>query len=290
MLRTELKESLGFKKRYAQSSVLGTHHYLSKIEPDFKKDQNFMAKRPLRKFKADLHIHSCLSPCGDWDMSPRRIVQQSLEVGLDLIAICDHNTVENAGAAIREGRKNGLPVLPGMEVCSREEVHMLAIFGELSQALSMQSYVYAHLPGENKPEIFGCQVVANEHDEVLGENPRLLIGATQLGLHDIVANTHRLGGLSICCHVDRPAYGIINQLGFIPVDLEPDGVEISRHVKLAEAHKSVSGIERFACVTGSDAHFIEDIGKVWTNFRMAAPTIEEIRKSLSKQDGREILV
>ena len=148
----------------------------------------------LKNYKVDLHIHSCLSPCGDWDMSPRRIVQQSLEVGLDLIAICDHNTVENAGAAVREGRKKGLPVLPGMEVCSREEVHMLAIFGELSQALSMQSYVYAHLPGENKPGIFGCQVVANEDDEVLGENPRLLIGATRLGLHDIASKTHLLGG------------------------------------------------------------------------------------------------
>jgi hypothetical protein len=154
----------------------------------------------------------------------------------------------------------------------------------------MQSFVYAHLPGENKPEIFGCQVVANEDDEVLGENPRLLIGATRLGLHDIVAKTHLLGGLSICCHVDRPAYGIINQLGFIPADLEPDGVEISSHVKLAEAEKLVSGIGSFACVTSSDAHFIEDIGKVWTVFRMAAPTIEEIRKSFLKQDGRGILI
>ena len=177
-----------------------------------------MAKRPLREYKADMHIHSCLSPCGDWDMSPRRIIQKSLEVGLDLIAICDHNTAENAAAAMREGRKKGIHVLPGMEVCSREEVHILALFGELSQALKMQSYVYSNLPGENKPKVFGCQVVANENDEVLGENPRLLIGATRLGLHDIVVKTHLLGGLSFCCHVDRPAYGILNQLGFIPAD------------------------------------------------------------------------
>ena len=247
-------------------------------------------KKMLKKFRADLHIHSCLSPCGDWDMSPRRIIQRSLEVGLDLIAICDHNTVENAGPAVREGRKKGLHVLPGMEVCSREEVHMLALFDELSQALDMQSYVYAHLPGENKPEIFGCQVVANENDEVLGENPRLLIGATRLGVHDIAAKTRLLGGLCFCCHVDRPAYGIINQLGFIPADLVLDGVEISRHVKLAEAHKIVSGIENFSCITSSDAHFIEDIGKVWTVFQMAAPTIDEIRKSLLQQEGRRILV
>ena len=152
-----------------------------------------MATPPLKKFKADLHIHSCLSPCGDWDMSPRRIIQKSLEGGLDLIAICDHNTVENAGVAMREGEKQGVPVLPGMEVCSKEEVHILAIFQDLDPARKMQSYVYANLPGENKPEVFGCQVIANENDEVLGENPRLLIGATRLGLYDIVKKTHRIG-------------------------------------------------------------------------------------------------
>lgn len=244
----------------------------------------------LKQFKADLHIHSCLSPCGDWDMGPSRIVQQSLDVGLDLIAICDHNTVENAEVAMREGQKLGVHVLPGMEVCSKEEVHILALFEEIDSARNMQSYVYANLPGANKPEVFGCQVVANENDEVLGENPRLLIGATQLGLHDIVDKTHALGGLSLSCHVDRPAYGIINQLGFIPADLPLDGVEVSRHVKLANARRSIAGIENFSCITNSDAHFLEDIGQVHTVFQMAEPTIAEIRKSLLQQEGRRILV
>jgi PHP family Zn ribbon phosphoesterase len=223
-------------------------------------------------------------------MSPKRIIQKSLQVGLDLIAICDHNTVENAGVVIREGDKQGLQVLPGMEVCSKEEVHILALFDDLDQALKMQATVYANLPGENKPDVFGCQVVANENDEVLGENPRLLIGATRLGLHDIVEQTHELGGLSICCHVDRPAYGIINQLGFIPADLALDGVEVSRRVKLADAHQTVTGIENFSCITSSDAHFLNDIGSVWTNFQMAEPTLAEIRKSLLQQEERRILV
>jgi PHP family Zn ribbon phosphoesterase len=109
-------------------------------------------------------------------------------------------------------------------------------------------------------------------------------------LHDIVKKTHELGGLSLGCHVDRPAYGIINQLGFIPADLALDGVEVSRHVKLADAHKIVAGIEKFSCITTSDAHFLEDIGKVWTIFQMAAPTIAEIRKSLLQQGGRRILI
>jgi len=249
-----------------------------------------MDKPLLRHFKADLHIHSCLSPCGDWDMSPRGIIQKSRQVGLDLIAICDHNSVENAGVAMREGARQGVRVLPGMEVCSKEEVHILALFEELDPALKMQAYVYANLPGENRPDVFGSQVVANENDEVLGENPRLLIGASRLGLHDIVEKTHELGGLSLGCHVDRPAYGIINQLGFIPADLALDGVEVSRRVKLADAHKTVAGIEKFSCITSSDAHFLEDIGKVWTLFQMAEPTVAEIQKSLLQQGGRRILI
>ena len=244
----------------------------------------------LKNFKADLHIHSCLSPCGDWSMSPKRIVQKSSEVGLDLIAVCDHNTVENAGVSIHEGLKHGVQVLPGMEICSKEEVHVLALFDELEQALEMQAYIYSNLPGENNPDLFGFQVVANENDEVLGENPRLLIGATRLGLHQIVEKTHMLKGLSVCCHVDRPAFGVINQLGFIPADLTLDGVEVSFRVKLENAHKTVPGIGNLSCITSSDAHFLNDIGKARTVFRMAAPTVEEIRLALLKKDGRRILV
>src|SRR5210317_1516782 len=153
-------------------------------------------QRVLKKFKADLHIHSCLSPCSDWAMSPKKIIQQSLDVGLDLIGLCDHNSAENAAATMREGQRQGMQVLPGMEICSKEEVHILALFDELESALEMQAYVYANLPGENNTEVFGFQVIANEQDEVIGENPRLLIGATRLGLHDIVDKTHVLGGIN----------------------------------------------------------------------------------------------
>ncbi len=244
----------------------------------------------LRKFKTDLHIHSCLSPCSDWAMSPKKIIQKSLEVGLDLIALCDHNSAENAGATMREGNKQGLLVLPGLEICSKEEVHILALFDELDRALEMQAYVYANLPGKNNTDVFGFQVVANEEDEVIGENPRLLIGATRLGLHDIVDQTHVLGGINIACHVDRPAYGIINQLGFIPEDLNLDGLEVSYRIKLAQAAQTIPGIGNFSCVTASDAHYLNDIGRAWTVFQLAEPTLAEICLALARQDGRRILV
>ncbi len=244
----------------------------------------------LREFKADLHIHTCLSPCGDWEMSPRDVVRRSRAAGLDLIAVCDHNTSENAGAAMREGRRAGVAVLPGMEVCSREEVHILALFDALDQALAMQAFVYAGLPGENQPELFGYQVVANEDNEVLGENPRLLIGATTHSLEEIVHCTHALGGLSISCHVDRPANGIINQLGFIPPDLGLDGVEVSYRIPLAQARERCPMIGTLPCVTSSDAHFLKDIGRAATVLRMAAPTLCEIGRALRAEMGRGVMV
>jgi hypothetical protein len=164
-------------------------------------------------------------------MSPKKIVQKSLEKHLDLIAICDHNTAENAAATLREGTRQGIGVLPGMEICSREEVHLVALFNNIEDTLKMQEYVYAHLPGKNQPEVFGHQVVADEHDQVLGENPRLLIGATQLSLLDIVEKAHHLGGICISAHVDRPSYSLIGQLGFIPEDLLFGCTFFTRHWK-----------------------------------------------------------
>lgn len=242
----------------------------------------------LKNFKADLHIHSCLSPCSDWDMSPKKIVQKSLEMRLDLIAICDHNTAENLSATLREGKRQGIAVLPGMEICSREEVHLVTLFKKIEDSLKMQEYVYAHLPGKNQPEVFGHQVIADEHDQVLGENPRLLIGATQLSLVEIVKKVHQLAGICISSHVDRPSYSLIGQLGFIPPDLHLDAVEVSYRVPLDRALTQVPGIKGYPCVTSSDAHFLHDIGKVWTEFVLAAPTVEEIRMALTGTDGRTI--
>ena len=243
----------------------------------------------LKKFRADLHIHSCLSPCSDWDMSPKKIVAKSLEQLLDLIAICDHNTAENAAVTLREGARQGITVLPGLEVCSKEEVHLVTLFKKIDDTLKMQEYVYAHLPGENKPEVFGHQVVADEHDHVLGENARLLIGATQLSILEIVKKVHHLEGICISSHVDRPSYSLIGQLGFIPEDLHLDAVEVSYRVPLDRALTEIAGINDYPCVTSSDAHFLHDIGKVWTEFVLAAPTFEEIRMAFEGIDGRRIL-
>ena len=243
----------------------------------------------LEDYRTDLHIHSCLSPCGDWDMSPRKIVQQSISRGLDIVAICDHNSVENVAAAMEEGQHRGLTVLPGMEICSREEVHILAIFEMVADAESMQTLVYENLPGENQPEIFGHQVVADCEDDVVCENQRLLIGATGLGLHELVKQTHARGGLSITSHIDRPAFSIIGQLGFIPPDLDIDAVEISVHADRSAVQEQLAVMGNHALISSSDAHYLEDIGRASTVMRLAEPTLAEIRLALRAENGRKII-
>ena len=222
-------------------------------------------------------------------MSPRKVVEKSLEQQLDLIAICDHNTAENVAATMREGDRQGIAVLPGMEICSREEVHLVTLFEKIEDVMKMQAFIYKHLSGKNKPEVFGHQVVADEHDQVLGENPRLLIGATGLSVLDIVQKVHHLGGICISSHVDRPSYSLIGQLGFIPENLHLDAVEVSYRVSLEKARNHVPGIGHYPCVTSSDAHFLNDIGKVWTEFLLATPSLDELILALAGKDGRRIV-
>lgn len=240
----------------------------------------------MRRFRADLHIHSCLSPCGDLDMSPRGIVRQSLDVELEVIAVCDHNSAENVGAVMRAAAGSGLKVLAGMEVHSREEVHTLAIFDTEEQAMAMQAVVYEHLRGTNRPDIFGDQVVANERDEVEGFNDRLLIGATTLRLEEIVALVHHLGGLSVASHVDRPSYSVTSQLGFVPADLGVDALEYAGEEIWDVPREDGS---RFPAVRFSDAHFPAQIGQRFTVFLMESASVEEIRKALRGEGGRSVV-
>jgi predicted metal-dependent phosphoesterase TrpH len=222
-------------------------------------------------------------------MTPKAIVHRSIERKLDMIAICDHNSAENALAAIRAGASCGLCVLPGMEICSKEEAHILAIFKDIFQAIEMQRYVYEHLSGTNNTNLWGYQIIADENDEVMGENERLLISATSLSIHQIAQKTHELGGISIPSHVDRSMFGIVTQLGFIPPDLEVDAIEVSFRMSFDDARKKISSIGKRSCVTSSDAHFISDIGRAYTKMLMADANFEELYLALRGADGRYIL-
>lgn len=241
----------------------------------------------IKEFKTDLHIHTCLSPCGELDMSPLAVVKAAIEKEINIIAITDHNSAENTAAAQKAAENTDLTVFGGMEITSSEEAHILALFDETASIMKLQDIIYISLlPGENDEKMFGEQIVVNEKDEVLDFNKRLLIGATMLSAQEIVEKIHSFGGLAIASHVDKDAFSIISQLGFIPPDLAFDALEMSPHTERADAEQSYGMYNSFPWISSSDAHHAHDIGRRTTTFFMEEPTIKEMALALKKVDGR----
>jgi len=245
---------------------------------------------PLRVVTADLHVHTCLSPCATLDMTPRKIVAQARRMKLDMIAITDHNTAENAGALMDAAADVALTVIPGLEITTAEEAHVLALFPTLAAALAMQELVHAHLtPGENDEELFGLQVVASAADEVERMCTRLLMGATDLDLDRVLAAIGERGGLAVAAHIDRDSYSLISQLGFIPAGLDLAAVGISRQLTLDEARARFPEYRDRTFLATSDAHDLDQLGTNPTQLMMAAPDFDELKLALAGQDGRRVV-
>lgn len=219
-------------------------------------------------------------------MSPRNIVREAKRKGLEVIGICDHNSAENVPAVEKNARKEGIGVIGGMEVTSKEEVHILALFDMEDRLFSLQEIVYEHLHGTNDEKLYGEQVIVNEEEEVVGFNKKLLIGATEITLARLIDLVHERNGLAIASHVDREGFGIIGQLGFIPIGLRLDALEIADPAK----RESIPEKDVFPFVTSSDAHILEDVGKRHTSFLMNGISIEELRKCLHGDEGREVRI
>ena len=243
----------------------------------------------LEEFKGDLHVHTCLSPCGDFSMLPALIIMKAKERDLDIIGICDHNSTENVMAVKKVGTMEGVTVIGGIEITSQEEVHILALFDDDADLLRIQNIVYEHLPGVNDEDAFGEQLIVDEKDEILGFNEKLLIGATTLFLEQVVDIIHQLGGIAIAAHVDRDAFSIIGQLGFIPEGLDVDGLEISPRNSVEDIRARFPQVNDYPLVSFSDAHYLEDIGKRATSFLIEKPSIEELNKAFREVEGRKIL-
>ena len=241
------------------------------------------------EFRADLHIHTCLSPCAELSMTPSRIVEKAASLGLNILAVCDHNTVEHVEVTSEIAKKKGIRVIAGIEINSAEEVHVLGLFENIADAFKMQAIVYANLPGENNEEAFGMQVLVNESEEVLGFNNRLLIGATELSVNRIVELIHTFNGLAVASHIDREGFGIIGQLGFIPEDIEFDALEISYKTSRAKAQEIFGAYSHIPWITSSDAHSLEDIGRSTTWFVMEHSTFGEMRMAMKGIDNRRTL-
>ena len=240
-------------------------------------------------FRADLHLHTCLSPCADSTMTPMAIVKEAKKRDLQIIGICDHNSVENVEAVKKAGKRGNLAVMGGIEITSREEAHILGFFSKKTALWNIQDMVYKNLSGENDENLFGEQIITDEYDNVIGSNKRLLIGASSLPVEKIVDAIHHLGGLAVASHIDRQSFSIIGQLGFIPRDLALDALEIS---PLASARTRYSLSQRydFPLMLFSDAHCLENIGRSFSSFLMGGASIEEIKKALMGKDGRKLII
>ena len=211
----------------------------------------------------DFHIHSALSPCGDKDMTPNNIVNMAAISGLDAIAVSDHNSVGNVRAAMAVAKECGITVIPGMEVETAEEVHILTLYPSIQAADYAAEEVYKHLPPiKNRPEIFGEQLKMNEEDEVVGIEERLLISPTSLSIEGLFDLVKTAKGLFIPAHVDRHSYSVLTKLGFIPDNLDIKNIEMSKKLTCVEDYLNQRpDLRGYKIFRNSDAHYLENIAQ-----------------------------
>jgi 3',5'-nucleoside bisphosphate phosphatase len=244
----------------------------------------------MKEFRADLHIHSVLSPCGDLEMSPRNIINRALETKLDIIGITDHNSTKHGPLMRRLGFERKIFVLTGAEVTSREEAHCLAFFENDDQLAVFQKYLDEKIiPFPNDTQRFGHQVVVDENEIILHEEENLLFNAIDQSVDEIEQMVHMLGGLFIPAHVNRTRNSLISQLGFIPSGLKADALELSRHISKKEFLGSNPYLKDYTFLHSSDAHFTEDIGIAPSVFQLQEISFAEIRMALVNEGGRKVV-
>ncbi len=226
-------------------------------------------------FKFDLHIHSCLSPCGDLQSSPSAIVRAAKAAGLDGIMLSDHNSSRNCQALAEACRRESFRCLFGMEVTTSEEVHCLAVFDTLEQAAALTETVYAALPTrKNVPDVFGDQVVVNADEEVEELEDHLLSAPTRLSIREVGERVHALGGLFIAAHLDRSVFSVTSQLGGLHGDEGFDAVELSRHADLVVWREKTLGLP---FIRSSDAHYLNCIGRIWSEAELPEFSVRALR-------------
>lgn len=244
----------------------------------------------MKKFRADLHIHSVLSPCGDLDMSPRRIVAEAKARGLDAIAVTDHNSTLHGPLTRELAKPLGIKVFYGAEVTTREEAHCLCLFDTEEQRLAFQQFIDHNLPKiKNDSARFGYQVVVNENDEILQEVEPLLLSALRVGVNDLEREVHRLQGLFIPAHVDRPMYSLTSQLGFVPADLHFDAIELFRNTNIDDFRQKNKYLNNPTIIKNSDAHLPNQIGTTYTEYLMESIEFSELSMALKGIEGRRVI-
>lgn len=236
----------------------------------------------MKELLVDLHIHTCLSPCGSLDMSPEVIVRNSLRKGLSAIAVTDHNTTLQCPEIQRLGEENGLKVFAGVEVNTGEEVHCLVLFRDEGSRILFQQYLDRHLPEiPNDPERFGDQVWVNSREEIMGEAPYLLISAINRSIDDVASFAKSMDCIFVPAHVERPVNGIVSQLGFMDTSLPANAVEYNDKKRYEQLLKAHPYFRRYTQYTASDAHSPEQIGMNPSIWRTSSCTFEHLHMAMA---------
>ncbi|MBQ2971058.1 MAG: PHP domain-containing protein [Ruminococcus sp.] len=233
------------------------------------------------KYYYDLHIHSCLSPCGDMDMTPNNIVQMSKLLGLNIIALTDHNSVLNCEAVMKLGKQNNLCVIPGMELTTMEEIHVVCLFPTLEKALEFNDYVKAHqMQFQNREDIYGRQVIMNELDEEIGEVENLLILATDISVMNVKELVENYDGVCYPAHINRDSMSILSSLGEIPPECGFRTAEVSSSGNIEELKKAHPILNNMLIVRDSDAHYLQNMKDAENYFELEKLSIDSVLDKL----------
>jgi 3',5'-nucleoside bisphosphate phosphatase len=240
----------------------------------------------VQTYRADLHVHTVLSPCAGVEMIPPLIVEETIEQGIQVIAITDHNSTANIEAVQVAARGTSLLVLPGVELQTREEVHTLCLFDTLEQARAMQAWIDHLLPNlPNNPDYFGEQFVVDETGDFIRREDRLLLNSVDSSLAEAWARVDSIGGLFIPAHINRQAFGLISVLGLPPTDFPLEVMEVSRHIHPDDASTRFPQISGYPLIQNGDVHYLDGfLGS--TEWTVETFTIAELRRAIHRQEGR----
>lgn len=236
----------------------------------------------MKRITYDLHIHSCLSPCGSDDSTPANIVGMAIVAGLDAIAITDHNSCLNVSVAMELGEAYGVTVIPGMELTTSEEVHVLCYFKELEKAMAFSRYVSENTPAiQNKPEFFGHQLIVDSDDNVIREENQLLTVASNISFDYVQRILNDYDGLMVPAHINKATTSLISNLGMLPENPDFTAVEIQTTDKIPELTEKYPYLQKCHILTSSDAHYLKDIQNPVHVLHAEENTAESIVDALS---------
>ena len=214
----------------------------------------------MSRYYYDFHIHSCLSPCGDDDMTPANIAGAATLAGLNIVALTDHNTSRNCPAFLKAAKAYGIIGVAGLELTTAEDIHVVCLFEKLDEALSFSDEIEKHIVKiKNRPEIFGKQQIMDEEDNILEEIDYVLSNATDISVENVPELVKRFGGVCFPAHIDRTANGIVSILGVFPEESDFDVYELHSIRGRAEYEDRFPHLKDKICLTGSDAHYLWDL-------------------------------